>query len=351
MIPVRQVEALLRAEIVQVAGCTEPASVAYAFLRARQHLRGAFDPLSFKAELCGSSDVMRNASTAVVPFLKRRGLRTVVAAGLSSTADGFNLFPGVHRATVRKLLKRRSWLTVHPTRTKGVYVEAVLSTPAESVTVVIAGRHDEIRLIARNGKTLFRAALQPQRSLSMAEITAVVGRRDRRLEALARDFVVRQVRGKSSQALPQRIATLVRARMLGSPAPIMTITGSGNHGIFLGVPFYELYRKHGSRILPALVFTLLAEIHMTGKKSRISEECGLGTKAAPALAAGLAYARGADLGQITRLMQSVGQALRSLECHGARASCGGKAERAFRVVMAQVEAATRKPVSRRGAWR
>ena len=174
----------------------------------------------------------------------------------------------------------------------------------------------------------------------MPEIMQAVAKRDYRLEEVAREFIVRQVRGDPAQPLPERIAALIRARMCGSSSPVMTVTGSGNHGILLGVPFYELYRKHGRRILPAALFSLLAVIHMTGKRSRISEECGLATKAAPALAAGLALAQGADLAQITRLMRSVSQTLRNLKCSGAWASCGSKAEQVFGVVLGEVEART-----------
>ncbi len=174
----------------------------------------------------------------------------------------------------------------------------------------------------------------------MPEIMRVVAKRDRRLEEVAREFIVQQVRGDPAKPLPERIAALIRARMRGSTAPVMTVTGSGNHGILIGVPFCELYGKHGPRILPAALLSLLALIHMTGKQSRISEDCGLATKAAPALAAGLALAQGADLEQITRLMRSVSQTLLTLECSGARASCGRKAKHVSRVVLAEVKAGT-----------
>lgn len=84
--PVSRVRSLLQSEIVEVTGCTEPASVVFAFLTARRHLKKSFDPLTARATLTASSEVLRNASTAVVPFLNRTGLRTVVAAGLSSKA-------------------------------------------------------------------------------------------------------------------------------------------------------------------------------------------------------------------------------------------------------------------------
>lgn len=336
MLTARQAEKLLREEIVRVAGCTEPASVAFAFLTARRYLKQKYGPLKVSATLTASSEVLRNASTAVVPFLNRRGLRAVVATGLSSKASGFNLFPKTDPRMVRRLLRRRSWLDVHRNGEKGVYVKAALSTPVESVAVVIAGRHNEIRSIERNGKSLVRSAPHRQPALSMRDILKIVEQRNRGLEAIARDFIIRQVRGNPAQTVPLRAAALIRARMLGSTSPVMTIVGSGNHGILLGVPFYDLYRKHGARVLPAALLSLLTVIHLTGKRSRISEECGLGTKAGPALAAGLAYARGADLPEITRLMQWVSKRLRPLECHGARSSCGQKAEKVLATVLPAV---------------
>jgi hypothetical protein len=72
--------------------------------------------MTARARLDTSADVLRNASAAMVPFLKQRGLLAVVAAGFSSTADAFNVFPAIDRCMVRILLKRRSWLEVKLTR-------------------------------------------------------------------------------------------------------------------------------------------------------------------------------------------------------------------------------------------
>lgn len=332
---------LLEQEIVQVTGCTEPASVAFAFMTARRHLRTAFDPRAGRAILFGSHEVLRNASTAVVPFLNRRGLRTVAAAGLSADARSFNLFPSVKRDAALAMLRHRGWLTVRRAPVKGVYVKAVLHMAGETVEVVIAGHHDEIRSIRRNGRIVHSAPPRRQQTLDMRGIMSVVAARDPQLEAIAKDLIVRQVRGDPKQPLIKRVPALIRARMCGSASPVMTITGSGNHGIFLGVPFYDLYRTQGSKVLAAALLTFLAGIHMTARQKRISEDCGLGTKAAPALAAGLAFARGASPSRIIRLMNSVSACLRKLECHGARSTCGGKARKALSEVLRQVERSTR----------
>ena len=333
----RQINDLLCEEILEVTGCTEPASVAFAFLLARRHLRRPLDMMTVHAQLSASSDVLRNASTAIVPFLKRRGLRAAVAAGLSSQANQFNLFPAIEPRTAATLLKRRSWLTVRRVRQKGIYVKAVLCTPKESVTVIIQGRHDGIRSISRDGNIIYQARTHARQAMNMADILAVAAQRDPGLEAKAREFITRQIRGDSSQALPERIAALICARMCGVSSSIMTITGSGNQGILLGVPYHELHRKHGNRILPAALLSMLTQIHLTEKRKRISDKCGLATKAAPALAAGLAFAEGRDSGNIRRIMSDVEQRLRNMRCHGARAGCGGKAARAFRQVLRSLQ--------------
>ena len=72
--------------------------------------------------------------------------------------------------------------------------------------------------------------------------------------------------------------------MTGYTHPVMTITGSGNQGIFIGLPYQRLHARHGDRNHPAVVFSLLAQIHLSARHQRLSSTCGLATKAAPALA-------------------------------------------------------------------
>ena len=85
----------------------------------------------------------------------------------------------------------------------------------------------------------------------------------------------------------------------------MTIAGSGNQGIFLGLPYRKLYADQGNAILPAVVFSLLAQVHLSAKYDRLSKDCRLATKAAPALAAGLAFARGAGPVEIRRIFRGI----------------------------------------------
>jgi len=329
----REVERTLGEEIVQVTGCTEPVSVAFALAQARHHLKRPFDPGCMTAELRLSSEVMRNALTAVVPRLNRRGLRNAAAAGLCATTPDFNLMPSVDLEAARTLLARRGWLKAVTAPEKGIYLHAILHAPGETVSALIRGRHDTIAQIKRNGRTVYNGKSHHPVPLTFAQSVELARVRNPVLEGIARDFLLMQVRRDTSLPLDRSLAALVRARMLGSADPIMTITGSGNQGIFIGVPFYEAYKERGQAVLPAALFALLTQIRLSETHSRISGACGLACKAAPALAAGLAFERGASADEIQRLIQDVTSRLQEMDCPGARPGCGSKARKAYRTVM------------------
>jgi L-cysteine desulfidase len=327
------VERLLQGEITEVVGCTEPAAIAYAVQCAKRHLRDCFEVNTVKARVELSSEVFRNASTAVVPVINKRGIRQAVIAGLLSSSDGFNPFAGLKIPSRHPLLNRRSWLTIVPSTRHGIYVRAELITPEGAVAVTIRGRHDSIVTIQKNRKVVYRMReRQLPRLDGLKEIAGIVKRRDKRLESLAGSFVKRQVKGDIGKPPFENLAALITGRMCGKPLPVLTITGSGNQGIFLGVPLFELYREKGRRALPSVLFALLTQIYLSGLRKRISNECGLATKAAPALAAGLAYERGADVAAIGRIMGTVYGCLRKIPCPGAKPSCGAKGARALRCV-------------------
>lgn len=326
----REALRLLQGEIVQVVGCTEPAAIGYALRTLARHLPQRPTPDTFRAELRISQDAFRNASTAVVPRLKTVGILAAAAAGLASRADGLNVFAGFDLRRARAFLKNPAWLKIVPVHRRGLFVQAKLSGLRTSIT--LAGRHDRIEKLVVFGedRTPREQPLPPPPTLD--EIFALARARDPRLEALALDFLARQVPAEKSYPLEDQIARRVAGRMSGYSLPVMTITGSGNQGIFLGLPYRKLYAEQGPSILPAVVFSLLAQVHLSARKSRLSADCGLATKAAPALAAGLAFARGATPAEIRRIFRDIPARLAGLTCEGAEPACGRKARRAFRAV-------------------
>lgn len=327
---------LLQSEIVQVVGCTEPAAVAYAFRTLVRQLPRKPDPRSFRAELRISQDAFRNASTAVVPHLKTVGILAAAAAGLASRADDFNVFADFDLRRARLFMKNPDWLKIIPVRHRGLFVHAQL--PGLRTGITLQGRHDRIEKLVVFGedRTPREKPLPPPPTL--AEIFKLARQRDPRLEALARDFLLRQVPAEMGFPLETQIARRVAGRMSGYAHPVMTLTGSGNQGIFIGLPYRQLYAEQGDDLLPAVVFSLLAQVHLSAQKDRLSADCGLATKAGPALAAGLAFARGASPADVRRIFRDVPARLAGLTCAGAEPACGRKARRAFRAVAAQVRA-------------
>ena len=332
----REAVRLLKSEIVQVVGCTEPAAVAYAFRTLVRHLPRKPAPRSLRAELRLSQDAFRNASTAVVPRLKTVGILAAAAAGLASCADDFNVFADFDLRRARAFMKNPVWLKIVPVRRRGLFVHAQL--PGLRTGVTLAGRHDRIDKLVVYGKdrTPREKPLPPPPTL--AEIFKLARPRDPQLEALARDFLLRQVPAEKGFSLETQIARRVAGRMSGYAHPVMTLTGSGNQGIFIGLPYRRLYAEQGDDLLPAVVFSLLAQVFLSAQKDRLSADCGLATKAGPALAAGLAFARGAAPAEIRRIFRDVPAQLAGLTCEGAEPACGRKARCAFRAVAAQVRA-------------
>ena len=329
----REARRLLQKEIVQVVGCTEPAAVGYALRTLARHLPQRPTPATFRAELRLSQDTFRNASTAVVPRLRTRGILAAAAAGLASRADGLNVFADFDLRRARAFLKNPAWLKIVPVRRRGLFVHAQL--PGLRTGVTLAGRHDRIEKLVVFGvdRTPREKPLPPPPTL--ADVFKLARARDPKLEALARDFIHRQVPPEAGYSQETQIARRVAGRMAGYAHPVMTLTGSGNQGIFIGLPFRRLYAEQGEAILPAVVFALLAQIHLSAKHDRLSARCGLATKAGPALAAGLAFARGAGPADIRRIFRDFPARLADLTCEGAEPACGRKARRAYRAVQAR----------------
>lgn len=322
---------LLKTEIVQVVGCTEPAAVAFAFRTLVRNLPGPPPPDVFPlARLLISKDAFRNASTAVVPRLKRPGIHAAIAAGLASRADDFNVFADFDLALARSFLRHMDRVEIVPVRRRALYVHAQFVRLRTAI--VLDGRHDQIHKLVVFGKDQTPRKRQTPPPPSIPEIFDLARARHPRLEAIALDFISRQVPPEKDYSLEEQIARRVAGRMAGYAHPVMTLTGSGNQGIFVGLPFRKLHAECGDSILPALVFSLLAQIHLSHRKKRLSEDCGLAQKAAPALAAGLAFARGATPADVRRIFREVPARLAGIGCEGAEPACGEKARRAFRAV-------------------
>jgi len=269
----QKVVKLLEQEIKEVVGCTEPACIAFAFSKASSILKAKTGVKEFsgrmKAKAYLSQDIYRNASTVKIPVLKLRGIKPAVACGIYTPVSTFNPFTQIGAKEKRKILnliKEKNWLETIPLKKRGIFVKAELKNRKNCVQVIIEERHDNIKEIVLNGKRIFRAKKErPFQIKNLEEIKKIVEIKNKNLETIAKNFLIKQ--GKESEKYGfkdtlETIEKLVEKRMEGEKAKITTITGSGNHGILLTSPFYEIYKNAGERVISAFLFSILGHIIM-----------------------------------------------------------------------------------------
>ncbi|MGM0441938.1 MAG: L-serine ammonia-lyase, iron-sulfur-dependent, subunit alpha [Elusimicrobiota bacterium] len=343
---IKNIEGLMDREIKEVVGCTEPASIAYAFSTALLELEKQtgeeFGPEDLKVNLKLSKDVFRNVSTVKIPIIKKKGPKAATASGLVLKGDSLNMFKDFDRETqnkVTELVDKNRWYTGYPVDRRGIYVEAKVSSGSDEVKVVIESEHDLIKSISYNGKRVFfednnKNKREPTFN-SLRDIMEIVEDKPPVLIDKVKNFINKQ--GKNVKKYGYKnylpgVKDLTLKRMEGEPVKIMTITGSGNQGIFLGVPLYLVYREYGKEFLPAALFTVLTQFHLAAEKGRISSTCGLADKAALSLAAGFSYFKDENLNNVENNLKLTEETLKGLKCEGAKLSCSYKAAIAIKAV-------------------
>ncbi|MBN1898185.1 MAG: L-serine ammonia-lyase, iron-sulfur-dependent, subunit alpha [Spirochaetes bacterium] len=320
----------------KVTGCTEPASISFAFSRASCILKDKIGVKEFsdslKAKVFLSRDVYRNASTVKIPFLRLKGIKPSVAWGICHSSISLNIFTSAglkEKKKILKLIKKPGWLKIIPLQRSGLYIKAELKEKNNDVRLIIEDKHDSIKKIIMNNRIIFLRKKEKRILIKdLSEIDKIVKKNNVRLKRIAREFIMEQGKRWEQYGFknaPEAVEKLVLKRMEGEEVPIITITGSGNQGILLALPFYELYKKVGNKILPAALFSILTQIYLTQKEGRISHLCGLANKTAPALIAGLSYYKGNNLKKIKNSMSLVKETLKGWLCKGANKNCALKA--------------------------
>lgn len=323
---------LLKQEAVEVVGCTEPAAIAYSFAVIKKFCPEIIiNPNKIKAKLSAGKDILRNADTAGIPRLKIRGNKVVAAMGIFSENPQFNVFSKITKKqieNVEHLLKRKNWLEIKPLNRKDFFIKSELIIDENICQTVISGSHNNLVLFKVNGKTLFSKKTEKKYEIkSIKEIIDLAKQRNKDIEEFARQIL--STNGKLFDKLKiddvsEGIARLIEHRMSGDYLSICAITGSGNQGLFLSLPFYKLYKEKGDKILSAFAVSLFTQIFLTQKKGLLSKQCGLSEKAALALSAGFLFLQNKKTEEIEEKIKYIFEMMHGLICEGAKESCADK---------------------------
>ena len=121
----------------------------------------------------------------------------------------------------------------------------------------------------------------------------------------------------------------IEARVLGLSRPAMSITGSGAHGIIATMPLYAYYKVNEEKVdevelIRATALSYLITMYIKEYSGKLSAFCGCGIAAGTGMACGLAYMQGADLAQITMVIQNMASGLTGMICDGGNHGCAMK---------------------------
>ena len=116
----------------------------------------------------------------------------------------------------------------------------------------------------------------------------------------------------------------IEARVIGTDAPAMSITGSGAHGIIATMPLYAACKVNGcseEMLLRATALSYLICTYIKEYSGKLSAFCGCGIAAGTGMACALCYMKGGDYDAIVRVMNNMAASITGMICDGGNQGC------------------------------
>ncbi|EPR30515.1 UPF0597 protein yhaM [Alkalidesulfovibrio alkalitolerans DSM 16529] len=351
-------------EVTPALGCTEPGAVAYAAAVAASRLEGA--PRHIHLRL--SQNICKNGQSVGIPGaggLTGNMLAAALGALGGKPEQGLSALTGLDEGVIREAasMVREEKVTqeVVP-EVPSVYVEVELLGRGESVTAVVAHRHDNLVEIRQGRKVVFSsgegevgaaipAYLRDLGRMNFAEMWEAAESIDAALRksmldgatmnmAVAREGLAKpwglgvghhlsRVYGDESLVLSVKAhaAAAADVRMAGGEMPVMSSAGSGNHGLTAIVPPVVAARAWGKsddELAEALALSHLVTGAVKVKTGRLTPVCGCAVAAGSGAAAALTRLAGGDARQSESAVAYVLAALMGMVCDGAKFACSLK---------------------------
>lgn len=363
MLQKQKFESLINANLLISTGCTEPIAIAYAAAMARKTLNET--PVSIELKL--SENMAKNAMNAGVPGSEYVGAAFVAALGTlyADPTRGFELLEGLtkdQQEIAYEFSKKHVKIQIADTD-KPLYIEAIVNGGScklegnctcrccNTSRVIVADGHTSIHTIEYNGEPVATVSLSTggkltnkdeveDVKLSMKDIYEYV--------AELHDFGIFQKAVELNMALSNegkakswgldvgkihpfgqentfsRVVAAatsgVDARMAGAEFPAMACTGSGNQGITVTLPVFQLAKeleKDEEETFKAIAVGILVMIYIKQHLSVLSHLCGA-VIASAGSAAGMTYLLGGNYHQAESAIQNVVTSAVGMFCDGAK---------------------------------
>ena len=353
---------LLQQEVVPALGCTEPIAVALASAKAAETLGRRPE----KLDVAVSANLLKNGMGVMVPGTGEMGLGVAAAAGaLGGRSDlGLECLRDIDEATAndaRDMLEKNAVNLHLADNDELLYCLVTASAGEENAAAELAGSHDNITRVWKNGELIFEkprdeAAGEAENPwpLTLAgiydfattapieEISFILeaARMNRRVaeEGLRRQYGLgvgkmmdMQIRKHIlADDLPtfatKLTAAAADARMAGVMMPVMSNSGSGNQGITCTMPVVACALRmqcDDEKLARGLMMSHLTSIHIKHHLGRLSAHCGA-MVAGTASACGIALLLGGGLKDMERTVRNMVGNVSGMICDGAKSSCALK---------------------------
>lgn len=359
----RQIEKLIKREVVPAVGCTEPAAVALCVAKATETL----GTLPQRIEVHLSGNMIKNAMGVGIPGTGMIGLPIAIALGalVGKSEYLLEVLRDVTPEAVEKgkqyISEDRIGIELDKDAPSNLYVDARVSASGRTARVVISGAHTNFVLVEKDGECLMRknpaedeksaCAQDVELNLRMVydfattapleEISFIL--EAKKLNLAAAEFALKGDYGHSLGSTVLHFGeqffgdtpvahaiTLTSAacdaRMGGALVPVMSNSGSGNQGITATMPVVSYARDINASeetTVRALTLSHLTSIYIKQSLGRLSALCGC-VVASTGASSALVYLMGGGYEQVCDAVKNMVANLTGMICDGAKPSCSMK---------------------------
>jgi len=365
--------ALIQSGVMPALGCTEPGAVALAAAYAGQ----ALGEKPLRVEVSVDSNVYKNGVAVGIPGTGKFGLAIAAALGaLISDPTGelsvlSAITPDLLLSADAMIAENRVEISLNDHQ--GLYITTAVYGEKGCVRAVIEGRHTNLVSLEQNGRiiaqqenisTRKKATLLNNAEINLTDlISAVESMADggfsffdegiRMNTAAARsglDSRLGMAIGASFQDLINEgvltddivsyakilTAAAADARMSGENIPVMSVAGSGNHGLTAILPVVAVAERMNiprEKLQRALAISALITIYIKSYTGSLSALCGCSVAAATGASAAIAWMLGGTRDQIDGTIKNMIANLTGMICDGGKVGCALKLSTAASVAV------------------
>ena len=359
----RQINALVKSEVVPAIGSTEPIALELCVAKATEVLGKRPE----KITVLLSANILKNAMGVGIPGTGMIGLPIAVALGalIGKSAYQLEVLKDSTSDTVeegkRFIDEKRIHISLKDGIEEKLYIEVCCEAGEDKSTAVIAGGHTTFIYIALNNDILLsrqaevsteaeekaldlslrkvydfamttpldeiRFILETARLNKAAAERSFEGDYGHALGKILRGTYEHKIMGDSVFShILSYTSGACDARMAGAMIPVMSNSGSGNQGISATLPVLVYAEENGKseeEIIRALMLSHLTVIYIKQSLGRLSALCGC-VVAATGSSCGITWLMGGTYEQVSYAVQNMIANLTGMICDGAKPSCALK---------------------------